>query len=182
MRDVLTVLGVDAPNDGEIRLAAVVDTGAQMSMLPSDVLEAATIIERLPPVDVGGAVGEATARDVVRVTLRLLQHGGRPHVLPVIVGEVGRQALIGMDLLEREGLIIDTATGTLKAKERAKPSLPAGAEPIPGGGYVLNAPKGYARTIARLRFEAMQPRDAAPESPDTHGELPKTPSGYKVKR
>lgn len=179
MADILTVLGVDVAG-GELRLAAVVDTGAQMTVLPREAVDAATIHQRMAPVDVGGALGVASTREVVLVTLRLLQHGGRAHELPVIVGEVGEQPLVGMDLLEREGLVIDTESGTLKAKVGTEPTMPVGAESIPGGGYVLNAPKGYSRTVARLRFDAMRPRSAKDDASEGVARIPTRPSGYKV--
>ena len=106
--------GLYNPEEPErvIELEAIVDTGAIYSVVRRDVLEQLGVkpVERRRFRAFGGYV----ERDIGEVGMVLM---GRRRVVPVIFGEDGDPAVVGVTALEIFGFEVDVVRGTLKEAE-----------------------------------------------------------------
>ncbi len=95
-----------------VEVEAIVDTGAIYSVVRRDILEQLGVkpVERRRFRAFGGYV----ERDVGEVGMVLM---GRRRIVPVIFGEDGDPAVIGVTALEIFGLEVDVVRGTLKEAE-----------------------------------------------------------------
>ena len=95
-----------------VEVEGIVDTGAIYSVVRRDVLEQLGVkpVERRRFKAFGGYV----ERDVGEVGMVLM---GRRRVVPVIFGEDGDPAVVGVTALEIFGLEVDVVRGTLKEAE-----------------------------------------------------------------
>jgi aspartyl protease family protein len=98
--------------DKVIEVEAIVDTGAIYSVIRRDILEQLGVkpVERRRFRAFGGYV----ERDVGEVGMVLM---GRRRIVPVIFGEDGDPAVVGVTALEIFGLEVDVVRGTLKEAE-----------------------------------------------------------------
>ena len=95
-----------------VEVEAIVDTGAIYSVVRRDVLEQLGVkpVERRRFRAFGGYV----ERDVGEVGMVLM---GRRRIVPVIFGEEGDPAVVGVTALEIFGLEVDVVRGVLKEAE-----------------------------------------------------------------
>ncbi len=95
-----------------VEVEAIVDTSAMYSVVRRDVLEQLGVkpVERRRFRAFGGYV----VRDIGEVGMVLM---GRRRVVPVIFGEDGDPAVVGVTALEIFGLEVDVVRGTLKEAE-----------------------------------------------------------------
>ncbi len=95
-----------------IEVEAIVDTGAIYSVIRRDILEQLGVkpVERRRFRAFGGYV----ERDIGEVGMVLM---GRRRIVPVIFGEDGDPAVVGVTALEIFGLEVDVVRGTLKEAE-----------------------------------------------------------------
>jgi len=95
-----------------VEVEGIVDTGAMYSVVRRDVLEQLGVkpVERRRFRAFGGYV----ERDVGEVGMVLM---GRRRIVPVIFGEDGDPAVVGVTALEIFGLEVDVVRGTLKEAE-----------------------------------------------------------------
>jgi len=95
-----------------IEVEAIVDTGAIYSVVRRDILEQLGVkpVERRRFRAFGGYV----ERDVGEVGMVLM---GRRRIVPVIFGEDGDPAVVGVTALEIFGFEVDVVRGTLKEAE-----------------------------------------------------------------
>jgi aspartyl protease family protein len=95
-----------------VEVEAIVDTGAIYSVIRRDILEQLGVkpVERRRFRAFGGYV----ERDVGEVGMVLM---GRRRIVPVIFGEDGDPAVVGVTALEIFGFEVDVVRGTLKEAE-----------------------------------------------------------------
>jgi clan AA aspartic protease len=95
-----------------IEVEAIVDTGAIYSVVRRDILEQLGVkpVERRRFRAFGGYV----ERDIGEVGMVLM---GRRRIVPVIFGEDGDPAVVGVTALEIFGLEVDVVRGVLKEAE-----------------------------------------------------------------
>ena len=95
-----------------VEVEAIVETGAIYSVVRRDVLEQLGVkpVERRRFRAFGGHV----ERDIGEVGMVLM---GRRRIIPVIFGEDGDPAVVGVTALEIFGLEVDVVRGTLKEAE-----------------------------------------------------------------
>jgi aspartyl protease family protein len=106
--------GLYNPEEPErvVEVEAIVDTGAIYSVVRRDILEQLGVkpVERRRFRAFGGYV----ERDIGEVGMVLM---GRRRIIPVIFGEDGDPAVVGVTALEIFGLEVDVVRGTLKEAE-----------------------------------------------------------------
>lgn len=106
--------GLYNPEEPErvVEVEAIVDTGAIYSVVRRDVLEQLGVkpVERRRFRAFGGHV----ERDIGEVGMVLM---GRRRIVPVIFGEEGDPAVVGVTTLEIFGLEVDVVRGVLKEAE-----------------------------------------------------------------
>jgi aspartyl protease family protein len=106
--------GLYNPEEPEkvIEVEAIVDTSAMYSVVRRDILEQLGVkpVERRRFRAFGGYV----ERDIGEVGMVLM---GRRRIVPVIFGEDGDPAVVGVTALEIFGLEVDVVRGTLKEAE-----------------------------------------------------------------
>jgi clan AA aspartic protease len=95
-----------------VEVEAIVDTGATYSVVRRDILEQLGVkpVERRRFRAFGGYV----ERDIGEVGMVLM---GRRRIVPVIFGEDGDPAVVGVTALEIFGLEVDVVRGVLKEAE-----------------------------------------------------------------
>jgi aspartyl protease family protein len=106
--------GLYNPEEPErvVEVEAIVDTSAMYSVVRRDILEQLGVkpVERRRFRAFGGYV----ERDIGEVGMVLM---GRRRIIPVIFGEDGDPAVVGVTALEIFGLEVDVVRGTLKEAE-----------------------------------------------------------------
>lgn len=169
---------------GQVRVGAVIDTGALMSILPSSLLDQVGAEWTGETQEVAGWNGETSWIPTAIVEIRFPKFGWRGTRLTVLAEERSG-ILMGKDILNLLSLIIDTKAWKLRLKDGEQveaASPPPGAVVLPSGGTAYNVPKGYERRLRQLAFEAMKPMDPADIPPaDPDAPLPTTPRVFKVK-
>jgi predicted aspartyl protease len=170
---------------GQERVRAVIDTGAERSLLPSALLELVGAEWTDETITVAGWSGETSELRTALVEVRFPSLGWRGARLQVLERDDGGDVLIGMDVLHLLSLVIDTKSRKLAVKDGAPleaPRPPPGAVTLPSGGVAYNVSAGYERRLRQLVFNAMKPVDPADIPPsDPDAPLPTTPRGWKVK-
>ena len=131
---------------------AVIDTGAQNTHITQAVADAL----KLKPIRrtrVGFAAGPGSTADVYEcvVAWTIYEHQGFHSRQEVLCIPDGDEVLIGFDFLSRHELTVDMSNRGLVG------TAPKNAEPLTGGGYVLNAPKSFLLQMNRERAEAAKP-------------------------
>lgn len=140
-------------NGRELTVDAAIDTGAERTYVTPAIVEALGL-DCFGHETIGLASGSAIAtvhRCEVVWTLYASQRYGS--TLEVLCLESSREPLIGMDFLDRHELGVDMEHGGLVG------FAPESAEPLTGGGYVINASPGLVRKLNYERFKAAKPGD-----------------------
>ncbi|GAB6947835.1 hypothetical protein JCM16161A_19650 [Vulcanisaeta sp. JCM 16161] len=95
--------------DREVRVKALVDSGATLTVIPRALAEelGLKVIDRGTVMTAGGPVGV----EFSEVKVRLM---GREATVRVVISDIIDKVLIGITTLEILGLMIDPTTGTLR--------------------------------------------------------------------
>ncbi len=131
---------------------AIIDTGAQNTYITQAVVDALGL-QMLGEAEVGfthESGAKATKYRCV-VAWTIYEHQGYWSLQDVLCVPADMEVLIGFDFLTRHELTVDMHHRGLVG------TAPSNAEPITGGGYVVNAPRWYLIELNRARADAAAP-------------------------
>jgi predicted aspartyl protease len=120
---------------------ATIDTGADRTTIPARVVDA-LLLKPVGSVPVGVADGRSSRAQLYRcvVAWTIYEHQRFWLELDVQCFHEGPETLIGRDFTSHFGLIVEP-------RGLRGPVQPPTAEPLTGGGLLINAPPGYVRSV-----------------------------------
>lgn len=137
--------------DRSVSADAVIDTGAEATTIPPSIANELGL-PLLELITVRLADESNLAAHLHRCLVAWTIYEGQGYCsVHDIVCQPCERPLIGMDFLERHQLSVDLRLGGLVGY------APANAEPLTGGGYVVNPPRGFVLAWNAERLKAARP-------------------------